>query len=456
MCSRYAESPSRRFTSNLRASSRPFALSRVFHQSRLWRAESDLKRDEASPVEAETSGETVTTSPPAAEEQMKAETQAQPASAHDAVAEATGSTGSGEDAAPSHTSEQSHSAHDAVSESTGTTLNTESNDNGPALNTSSYDANAMPTYTSEGSSDSTSALREPAPPQEQQSESMLDKAQDLASSTMSTASAAASSAAQSARAAYDNTVQRSERPREPRRNDRNDRAGPDMGSRPQGRSRTDAPPSRILYIGNLFFEVTAPQLEAEFARFGQVANSRVVTDARGLSKGFAYVEFTEQSGADEAVRELDQKVFQGRRMAVQYHVRREPREGGFGDRQGGERSQFGDRRAPRQMNEPSKTLFIGNMSYQMSDRDLNDLFREIRNVLDVRVAIDRRSGQPRGFAHADFVDVSSAERAKEVLEKKVIYGRQLKIDFSAGSRSDGGDRAGGDRGADRGAEQDSF
>ncbi|KAK4957097.1 hypothetical protein LTR10_005055 [Elasticomyces elasticus] len=433
------------------------ALLRQFHQSRLWRAESDLKRDEASPVEAETSGETVTTSPSAVEEQMKSETQAQPASAHDAVAEATGSTGSGEDAAPSHSSKQSHSAHDAVSESTGTTLNAESNDNGPALNTSSYDANAMPTYTSEGSSESTPAPREPAPPQEQQSESMMDKAQDLASSTMSTASAAASSAARSARAAYDNTVQRSERPREPRRMDRNDRAGPDMGSsRPQGCSRTDAPPSRILYIGNLFFEVTAPQLEAEFARFGQVANSRVVTDARGLSKGFAYVEFTEQSGADDAVKELDQKVFQGRRMAVQYHVRREPREGGFGDRQGGERSQFGDRRAPRQMNEPSKTLFIGNMSYQMSDRDLNDLFREIRNVLDVRVAIDRRSGQPRGFAHADFVDVSSAERAKEVLEKKVIYGRQLKIDFSAGSRSDGGDRAGGDRGADRGAEQDSF
>lgn len=82
---------------------------------------------------------------------------------------------------------------------------------------------------------------------------------------------------------------------------------------------------------------------------------------------------------------------------------------------------------------PSKTLFIGNMSYQMSDRDLNDLFREVRNVLDVRVAIDRRSGQPRGFAHADFVDVASAERAKEVLEKKVVYGRTLRVDYSASS-----------------------
>ena len=62
-----------------------------------------------------------------------------------------------------------------------------------------------------------------------------------------------------------------------------------------------------------------------------------------------------------------------------------------------------------------------------------DLFREIRDVLDVRVAIDRRSGQPRGFAHADFVDVASAQRAKEHLEKKVVYGRQLRVDYSQSS-----------------------
>ena len=70
------------------------------------------------------------------------------------------------------------------------------------------------------------------------------------------------------------------------------------------------------------------------------------------------------------------------------------------------------------------------MSFEMSDKDLNDLFRDIRNVVDVRVAIDRRTGQPRGFAHADFIDVASAVRAKDVLKDKVIYGRNLRVDFS--------------------------
>lgn len=86
----------------------------------------------------------------------------------------------------------------------------------------------------------------------------------------------------------------------------------------------------------------------------------------------------------------------------------------------------------RPVNPPSKTLFIGNMSFDMNDRDLNNLFRGIRNVIDVRVAIDRRTGQPRGFAHADFMDVKSAQDAMTILANKEVYGRMLRVDFSYG------------------------
>ena len=58
-------------------------------------------------------------------------------------------------------------------------------------------------------------------------------------------------------------------------------------------------------------------------------------------------------------------------------------------------------------------------------------------MLDVRVAIDRRSGQPRGFAHADFTDVESAVTAKKALEQKAVYGRQLRVDYSGQSKEDG-------------------
>lgn len=91
-------------------------------------------------------------------------------------------------------------------------------------------------------------------------------------------------------------------------------------------------------------------------------------------------------------------------------------------------------------NPPSKTLFIGNMSFDMTDQDLNDMFRHIKNVIDVRVAIDRRTGQPRGFAHADFVDTASAEKAFEELKDKEVYGRRLRLDYSASKLSAGRNR----------------
>ena len=116
---------------------------------------------------------------------------------------------------------------------------------------------------------------------------------------------------------------------------------------------------------------------------------------------------------------LDRQVFEGRRLSVQWAITKERNEGTPAFR--------------GVKNTPSKTLFIGNMSFELSDQDLNDLFRDIKNVIDVRVAIDRRTGQPRGFAHADFTDVQSAQLAMKTLEGKEMYGRTLRVDFSAPS-----------------------
>jgi len=134
--------------------------------------------------------------------------------------------------------------------------------------------------------------------------------------------------------------------------------------------------------------------------------------------------FDSVDSASKAVENMNQQVYEGRRVSVQ-----------FASRDEGATSPF-NRRGPnpgRPSNPPSKTLFIGNMSFEMTDRDLNNLFKDIRNVIDVRVAIDRRTGQPRGFAHADFIDTPSAEAAREVLQSKEIYGRTLRVDYSFGS-----------------------
>ena len=55
---------------------------------------------------------------------------------------------------------------------------------------------------------------------------------------------------------------------------------------------TSAPvPSKILYVGNIYFEVREDTLRREFSRFGNIVNCRVVYDNRGLSKGFVFFFF---------------------------------------------------------------------------------------------------------------------------------------------------------------------
>ena len=133
---------------------------------------------------------------------------------------------------------------------------------------------------------------------------------------------------------------------------------------------------------------------------------------------FGYVNFDNIDQATKAIEGLNQQVFEGRRLTVQYTLNKE-------------RVERGRPTGPK--NNPTKTLFIGNMSFEMSDKDLNELFRDIHNVIDVRVAIDRKTGQPRGFAHADFIDVRSAEKAYDVLKEKEVYGRKLRLDYSSPS-----------------------
>src|SRR4051812_21630030 len=143
---------------------------------------------------------------------------------------------------------------------------------------------------------------------------------------------------------------------------------------------------------------------------------------------FAYVDFENAADATAAVENLDMQVFEGRNLVVQYHRPKPVRT--F-------RPISNQPTSP-----PSNTLFLGNMSFEMSDKDIHDLFRDIRNIFEVRVAIDKRTNQPRGFAHAEFIDVASAMKAMEVLRNKVVYGRKLRLDYSTSARSQRGRSAG--------------
>lgn len=80
---------------------------------------------------------------------------------------------------------------------------------------------------------------------------------------------------------------------------------------------------------------------------------------------------------------------------------------------------------------PTRSLYIGNIPYETTDAELNKIFRELDNVVDVRVAVDRTTGWPRGFAHADFADVEACTAGLKKLAGMTIGGRELRLDYAA-------------------------
>lgn len=95
--------------------------------------------------------------------------------------------------------------------------------------------------------------------------------------------------------------------------------------------------SMRLYVGNLSYNTTSQSLEALFAEFGQVKNAQVVQDRdTGRSKGFGFVEMSDNGQAQAAIAALDQKEVDGRNLTVNEARPREERSfGGGGGGRGG-------------------------------------------------------------------------------------------------------------------------
>ena len=75
--------------------------------------------------------------------------------------------------------------------------------------------------------------------------------------------------------------------------------------------------SRKLYVGNLPYSTSEPELEELFGRAGAVESVNVVRDvATGRARGFAFVEMGTDDEAQKAIQALDQQDVGGRSLTV--------------------------------------------------------------------------------------------------------------------------------------------
>ena len=90
----------------------------------------------------------------------------------------------------------------------------------------------------------------------------------------------------------------------------------------------------------------------------------------------------------------------------------------------------------------SSKLYVGNLSFDSTEADLNDLFGRHGSVESVAVITDRETGRARGFAFVEMSEASAAQDAIRALDGTDFGGRSIKVN-EARPRGDGGGGGGG-------------
>jgi RNA recognition motif-containing protein len=78
----------------------------------------------------------------------------------------------------------------------------------------------------------------------------------------------------------------------------------------------------------------------------------------------------------------------------------------------------------------SNKLFVGNLSFNVTENDLNDAFAAFGTVTETNLMMDRTTGRPRGFGFVTMGTPEEAQKAIEAMNGKEMDGRALTVNVA--------------------------
>ena len=90
----------------------------------------------------------------------------------------------------------------------------------------------------------------------------------------------------------------------------------------------------------------------------------------------------------------------------------------------------------------AKKAFVGNLSFEVTDFDLEDLFKQYGEIVSAKVIIDRDSNRSRGFGFVEMSSDSSLESAIEALNGTEVKGRAINVSLARERTDDRGSGGG--------------
>lgn len=91
-------------------------------------------------------------------------------------------------------------------------------------------------------------------------------------------------------------------------------------------------------------------------------------------------------------------------------------------------------------------IYVGNLSYNATEEELNEFFSAYGEVKSVRIIMDRETGRSKGFAFVEMPNADEGQAAVEAAEGAEFLGRNLRVNEAKARENRGGGGRGGNRG----------
>lgn len=87
------------------------------------------------------------------------------------------------------------------------------------------------------------------------------------------------------------------------------------------------------------------------------------------------------------------------------------------------------------------SIYVGNLSYEVTEAELNTVFSDYGSVKRVHVPTDRETGRPRGFAFVEMDTEAEESKAIDTLDGAEWMGRSMKVNQARPRENNGRGRS---------------
>lgn len=169
---------------------------------------------------------------------------------------------------------------------------------------------------------------------------------------------------------------------------------------------------QTIFVSNLDYSVTSDQLKDFFSKIGEISDVRLVTNFKKQSKGYAYVEFTDEFPVEEALK-LDRELLDGRPMFVSRC----------------ESHRSDESKIKFNVCLEKNKLFVKNLLPAVTKEMLSEVFSKHGNLKEVRI-VTFRNGHPKGLAYVEYLDQTSASQAVMEMDGFELEGQKMSVSIS--------------------------